>query len=122
MPFRDALISKPLRPTLPIKPKGRTSCYMFFNNVQRSEMRIKYPNLRLCDTSKLVAEKWHKMSEQQYQQQEYHQPEYHQQEYHQQNEHPLDRAYRYLGDCIIFGKVRADSYFRRIVNWMYQLD
>ena len=63
MPFRDALISKPLRPTLPIKPKGRTSCYMFFNNVQRSEMRIKYPNLRLCDTSKLVAEKWHKMSD-----------------------------------------------------------
>ena len=61
------------------------------------------------------------LSEQQYQQQEYHQPEYHQQEYHQQeyhqqNEHPLDRAYRYLGDCIIFGKVRADSYFRRIVN------
>ena len=30
-------------------------------------------------------------------------------------EHPLARGYRYLKDCIVWGRVRADSYFRRVV-------
>jgi len=36
---------------------------MFYNNVQRSQMRAEFPDLKLTDISKSVAEKWHKLTD-----------------------------------------------------------
>ena len=33
---------------------------MFYNNVLRNRMRLKFPDMKLCEMSKLIAEKWHK--------------------------------------------------------------
>ena len=63
IPARTALLCKELRPVPPEKPRGRTSCYMYFNNDARRRLAKKHPDLKVTEISKMVSEQWKKLSE-----------------------------------------------------------
>ena len=51
------------RPPAPDKPRGRTSCYMYFNNEARPVLAKKHPDLKVTDIAKLVSAQWRELTD-----------------------------------------------------------
>eukprot|EP00946_MAST-07B_sp_MAST-7B-sp1_P000890 g890.t1 len=62
-PDPDKPKSEILRPPEPEKPRGRTSCYMYFNNEMRPLLAKKHPDLKVTDIAKMVSAEWKKLTD-----------------------------------------------------------